>query len=220
MITEEYARISVPDFLRQHLRHLTLKEVGAIFMALHIACHHLNGLTRRSGGQAIEHAMLVAGKAISCGLSVETVVVAILHDILEDSKRNPSLPEIEEAFEDLGVTVITMLVALTETPKSTKAAYYDQIFEATKTDWEVIFIKLFDRLDGQEWPYDKEDSRDYINRARSYYRETLGPFAKLCAKCRPYIPEDRLEQFDNLVSQIMLLARKHLIKLDTLTVAS
>jgi len=220
MITEEYARISVPDFLRRHLRQLTLKEVGAIFMALHIACHHLNGLTRRSGGQAIEHAMLVANKTIDFGLSVSAIVVAILHDILEDSKLNPSLFEIEKAFEDCGSTVAAMLVALTEAPWSTKVDYYEQIFEATKTFWEVIFIKLFDRLDGQEWPYDKEDSRDYINRARSYYQETLREFAELCAKCRPYIPEDRLEQFDELVDKIMLLAQQHLAELDALLVAS
>lgn len=211
--------MSVSDMLGVHLNRRSLLDVGSIWQSCHIAHTQLKGQKRRSGGWAIEHSLLVGLQMLKNNFNACSVAASILHDVVEDSEY--TLEQIYKAFGFWrGRRIVFMVRALTKAKGATTKEYFRQIVEATRHCVDIIFIKLFDRLDGQEWPYDAEDSPDYINRARSYYEETLGEFAEMCAKCRKYIPRKLLGLFDQTVSKIMELAREHLAELDALLVAS
>lgn len=219
MITEEYARMSVSDMLEVHMNNMPLLDVGTIWQSCHITHTQLKGQKRRSGGWAFEHSLLVGLHTLKNNFKACSVGASILHDVVEDSEY--TLEQIRKAFGFWrGRRIAFMVHALTKTKGATTEEYFHQIVRATRRCVDIIFIKLFDRLDGQEWPYDTKDSSDYLNRARSYYEETLGEFAEMCTKCRKYIPRKLLGLFDETVNKIMELAREHLAELDTLLVAS
>ena len=78
----------------------------------------------------------------------ETIVAALLHDIIED-KKNISYTDINNVF---GTKIADIVEGVTKikgeyTQSLDKAATYSKLFEALVKDIRVILIKLADRLD-------------------------------------------------------------------------
>src|ERR1035437_9555600 len=103
---------------------------------------------RTSGAPCIDHPVAVARKVQDFGLDAESIIVALLHDVVEDTTY--SLAEIEESF---GAEVARMVDALTKVETIRykkddlhKAETYRKIILATAKDIRVVIIKLMDRL--------------------------------------------------------------------------
>ena len=103
---------------------------------------------RTSGVPYIVHPVAVARKVQDFGLDAESIIVALLHDVVEDTTY--SLAEIEESF---GAEVARMVDALTKVETIRykkddlhKAETYRKIILATAKDIRVVIIKLMDRL--------------------------------------------------------------------------
>lgn len=104
--------------------------------------------TRDGGAPYVTHPLAVALKVKEFGLDVPSIIVALLHDVAEDTKYS-----IEDISERYGNEVATMVDGLTKTdtvhyqPGDVvhKAETYRKIILATAKDLRVVIIKLLDR---------------------------------------------------------------------------
>lgn len=136
---------------------------------------------RRSGEPYIIHPISVAIIIAELELDIESVVAAILHDIVEDTET--TLEDIKEEFsEDIaliieGVTKLTNITyknASTVDKEEIQAENYRRMFLAMSNDIRVILIKLADRLHNMRTlKYQPED------RQKAIAKETLDIFAPL-----------------------------------------
>lgn len=112
------------------------------------------GQTRMSGEAYISHPLGVAMLLTKYKADEESLVVALLHDVIEDSYH--TVKELEESF---GHTVATMVESLTKLPRvhnmaghpltekfDSKIESIRRIFEIMEEDIRIIIIKLCDRL--------------------------------------------------------------------------
>jgi GTP pyrophosphokinase len=106
-----------------------------------------SGQTRNSGEPYMTHALAVAQNCAILGMDTETIVAALLHDVIEDTETSEA--EIEERF---GSTVLFLVKGVT---KLGKVKYRGQerhvesmrkFFVAMAEDVRVLIIKLADRL--------------------------------------------------------------------------
>lgn len=106
-----------------------------------------SGQTRNSGEPYMTHALAVAQNCAMLGMDTETIVAALLHDVIEDTETSEA--EIEEKF---GPTVLFLVKGVT---KLGKVKYRGQerhvesmrkFFVAMAEDVRVLIIKLADRL--------------------------------------------------------------------------
>ncbi len=128
---------------------------------------------RKTGEPYIVHPINVALILSGLGMDVETVVGAILHDVLEDT--NTSFEEIRELF---GESVASLVEGVTKIGKikykSDQVENYRKLILATAKDPRVIILKLADRLDNMRtlWVF-REEKRKRIA------KETLEIFVPL-----------------------------------------
>jgi len=112
-----------------------------------------SGQTRMSGEAYITHPLSVAMILTDYQADEDSLVAALLHDVVEDTKYG--IDEVEKMF---GKTVAKMVSALTKLPHSgahghsqyrqfdSKIESLRKIFEVMQEDVRVIVIKLCDRL--------------------------------------------------------------------------
>ena len=105
------------------------------------------GQTRNSGEPYMTHALAVAQNCVELGMDIETIVAALLHDVLEDTETTEE--EIENRF---GANILFLVKGVT---KLGKVKYRGQerhvesmrkFFVAMAEDVRVLIIKLADRL--------------------------------------------------------------------------
>jgi len=119
-----------------------LREAYAFGEAMH------DGQFRHSGEPYFTHPVAVAGILAEQQMDDATIVTALLHDTIEDTKA--SFAEVEKRFgreiAELvdGVTKLTNL-QLTST-QSKQAENFRKLFMATSRDLRVTLVKLADRL--------------------------------------------------------------------------
>lgn len=124
-------------------------DIDKIFSAYEIANEAHEGQTRSSGEAYISHPLAVAYILMELNMDTDTLVAAILHDVVEDS--GVSLKIIKKKFgNDVavmvdGVTKIGM-VPLDTTKEEEHAINIQKILLAMAQDARVILIKLADRL--------------------------------------------------------------------------
>ena len=115
--------------------------------------HHENQ-KRKSGQPFIIHPLRVASYICRAGLDAPTVVAALLHDIIEDTKmiRN----DIHKRYGPWYAEIVTGLTKIKkhDSQKSINAdnldATYQRMLKAMVQDVRALFIKLFDRLDNMK----------------------------------------------------------------------
>ena len=128
---------------------------------------------RKTGEPYIVHPLNVAKILAELGMDAETVVAALLHDVLEDTDATN-----EELKKEFGESVASLVEGVTKIGKikykSDQVENYRKLILATAKDPRVIILKLADRLDNMRtlWVF-REEKRKRIA------KETLEIFVPL-----------------------------------------
>ncbi len=123
-------------------------DIDKISAAYKVAFDAHNGQRRISGEAYITHPLSVAILLIGIGMDTETVVAALLHDVVEDT-----VITIESVHKAFGADVALLVDGVTKLGKIPFSSREQQQAEnvrkmllAMAQDVRVIIIKLFDRL--------------------------------------------------------------------------
>ncbi len=123
-------------------------NTDAVQKAYNFANEAHSGQERQEGKPYISHPIRVANIIVKMNLDTETVVAAILHDVLEDTSKTEN--EIKKEF---GAGILKLVQGLTKISKleyQGKIRYAENLKKmilALSDDIRVAFIKLADRLD-------------------------------------------------------------------------
>ena len=169
------------EVLQQELLDL-IKESGKnydlekIEKAMNVACAAHNGQRRHSGEEYICHPLHVACILVEMGMDSDSVIAALLHDVVEDTRIE--LSEIREQFGDEvamlvdGVTKITKMTFVTR--EEQQAENVRKMLLAMSQDVRVMIIKLADRLHNMRTSDGWEPQK-----RRDKARETMDIYAPL-----------------------------------------
>ncbi len=120
----------------------------AVRNAYELAKSAHSGQFRLSGEPYVSHSVAVAKIVADLGLDTSTVVAAILHDVIEDTKVTKQ--EIEEKFGSVIADLVDGVTKLDRLHFSSKeaqqAATVRKMLVSMAKDWRVLVIKLCDRL--------------------------------------------------------------------------
>lgn len=125
--------------------YLSVSEVERVLMACDYADIAHDGVTRKSGEPYILHPIAVSSVLSHMRLDAETLMAALLHDVIEDTEFNK-----DDISKNFGHTVAELVDGVTKLSHSSdkeynKAASFRKILQATLQDPRVIIIKLADR---------------------------------------------------------------------------
>ncbi len=125
--------------------YLSVREVDKVLAACDFADLAHTGITRKSGEPYILHPIAVSCILANMRLDAETLMAALLHDVIEDTQYTK-----EDIIEKFGLTVAELVDGVTKLSQSSdkeynKAASFRKILQATLQDPRVIIIKLADR---------------------------------------------------------------------------
>lgn len=144
--------------------------------AIALACEAHAGQHRYAGGDYVCHPLRVACILIELGMDNETIVAAILHDVVEDTAVE--LADIRREFGENIALLVDGVTKITQIPFSTKeeqqAENVRKMLLAMAKDIRVIIIKLADRLHNMRTNsgWDPQKRRDKA-------RETLDIYAPI-----------------------------------------
>lgn len=128
--------------------YLDSQSISDIFKATIFGANAHQGQKRKSGEDYIYHPMAVAKILGEMRMDAQTIIAAILHDVVEDT--DTSVKQLERKFgREIahlvnGVSKISHLEQASR--KHAEAASFGKMFIATADDIRVIIIKLADRL--------------------------------------------------------------------------
>ena len=125
--------------------YLLESEVFRVLEACDYADAAHDGVTRKSGEPYILHPIAVSCILAHMRLDPETLMAALLHDVIEDTEFNK-----DDISLKFGKTVAELVDGVTKLSQSSdkefnKAASFRKILQATLQDPRVIIIKLADR---------------------------------------------------------------------------
>ncbi|RKG31610.1 RelA/SpoT family protein [Acinetobacter tianfuensis] len=125
--------------------YLPESEVVRVLEACDYADTAHDGITRKSGEPYILHPIAVSCILAHMRLDAETLMAALLHDVIEDTDFSK-----EDISEKFSKTVAELVDGVTKLSQSSdkeynKAASFRKILQATLQDPRVIIIKLADR---------------------------------------------------------------------------
>jgi GTP diphosphokinase / guanosine-3',5'-bis(diphosphate) 3'-diphosphatase len=125
--------------------YLPERDVERVLVACDYADMAHDGITRKSGEPYILHPIAVSCILAHMRLDPETLMAALLHDVIEDTDFSK-----DDIHEKFGKTVAELVDGVTKLSHSSdkeynKAASFRKILQATLQDPRVIIIKLSDR---------------------------------------------------------------------------
>ena len=151
-------------------------DMAAIEKAYFFASKAHAGQTRKSGEPYIVHPISVADILVSLGMDTDSVVAALLHDVVEDTPV--TLEDIEKNFGSTIAGIIDGLTKLSKMGFKTKEEHQSEnvrrMLFATNKDIRVLIIKLADRLNNM-----RTLSAMYPQKQRDIARETMEIYAPL-----------------------------------------
>lgn len=148
MINLNKKTITYDDLKLEIEKYLTKEEVKEIEKAYKYAEEKHKGQFRKTGEEFIIHPLFVAYILTSIKADKETIIAALLHDVVEDTETSKS--DISNNFGDTvanlvdGVTKINSINISTDNEHLTE--YYKKIIVGMSEDVRVIIVKLADRL--------------------------------------------------------------------------
>lgn len=196
----EYRKVPVGDQETKEevvtkLKRMVMKsektyDLDAIDRAIGLACEAHAGQFRQSGEEYVCHPLEVACILVELGMDSETIVAAILHDVVEDTPVD--LEEIRKQFGPDVASLVDGVTKLNKIPFSTReeqqAENVRKMLLAMSQDIRVIIIKLADRLHNmrtsQGWPPQKQ---------RDKAKETMDIFAPLAHRLGISAVKEELE---------------------------
>lgn len=140
--------IKYEDLRKKLSTYLTDDELEDVDKAYKYAEERHKGQFRKTGEPYITHPLCVADILTSIKADRETIISALLHDVVEDT--DASKKDIKDVFGDNiarlvdGVTKINNINVSTDNEYLT--SYYKKIIVGMSEDVRVIIIKLADRL--------------------------------------------------------------------------
>lgn len=125
--------------------YLNESDVERVLAACDYADMAHDGIVRKSGEPYILHPIAVSCILAHMRLDPETLMAALLHDVIEDTDFNK-----DDITETFGFTVAELVDGVTKLSHSSdkeynKAASFRKILQATLQDPRVIIVKLADR---------------------------------------------------------------------------
>ncbi|MEB6679020.1 RelA/SpoT family protein [Acinetobacter lwoffii] len=125
--------------------YLSESDVERVLAACDYADIAHDGIVRKSGEPYILHPIAVSCILAHMRLDPETLMAALLHDVIEDTDFNK-----DDITETFGFTVAELVDGVTKLSHSSdkeynKAASFRKILQATLQDPRVIIVKLADR---------------------------------------------------------------------------
>ncbi|MFX3619727.1 MAG: bifunctional (p)ppGpp synthetase/guanosine-3',5'-bis(diphosphate) 3'-pyrophosphohydrolase [Acinetobacter radioresistens] len=125
--------------------YLSESDVERVLAACDYADMAHDGIVRKSGEPYILHPIAVSCILAHMRLDPETLMAALLHDVIEDTEFNK-----DDITETFGFTVAELVDGVTKLSHSSdkeynKAASFRKILQATLQDPRVIIVKLADR---------------------------------------------------------------------------
>lgn len=126
--------------------YLNAEQIQQIIAACDFANDAHNGVIRKSGEPYILHPIAVACILGNMHLDADSLMAALLHDVIEDTPISKS--EIANLFSAKVAELVDGVTKLTisKDKQDNKAASFRKILLATLHDPRVIIIKLADRL--------------------------------------------------------------------------
>ena len=128
--------------------YLKPQDVEHIRMAIEFSRAAHEGQVRQSGEPYITHPIAVARILTPLHLDVQSIIAALLHDVIEDTATTS-----EQIAENFGQPVATLVEGLSklekiqfETREDAQAENFRRMLLAMARDVRVILIKLADRL--------------------------------------------------------------------------
>ncbi len=148
------------------------------------------GQTRHSGEEYFSHPVAVAAILTQQQLDDATIVTALLHDTIEDTKS--TYAEIDKRFGNEiaelvdGVTKLTNLQL--NSTQTKQAENFRKLFMAMSKDLRVILVKLADRLHNM-----RTIKSMWVEKQSGKARETMDIFAPLAGRMGMQWMRDELE---------------------------
>lgn len=170
-------RANIPQIeplLRALKAHHPRADITMIERAYATAEIHHRGQTRKSGEPYITHPVAVATILAEMGMTVPTLVAALLHDTVEDTDYT-----VEELTSDFGESIAHLVDGVTKLDKirygeNAQSETLRKMIVAMSRDIRVLLIKLGDRLhNARTWKFVPVES------AQKKARETLEIYAPL-----------------------------------------
>ena len=166
----------VENLLKNLGRYMDAEALSGVEDAFSFGAQAHKGQTRQTGEAYISHPVAVAEILGEMRMDSRTIIAAILHDVLEDTKV--TVKELEARFgTDVahlvnGVSKVSQLEA--DSREHAEAASFRKMFMAMAQDIRVIIIKLCDRLHNMH----TLDALDQ-DRRRRIARQTLDIYAPI-----------------------------------------
>ena len=154
----------------------TTEQIAEVTQAYAFARDAHEGQTRSSGDPYITHPIAVARIALEMQLDHYSVMSALLHDVLEDTRATREV--LVNTFGDEVATIVDGLSKLNylefKSKEEAQAESFRKMLLAMVTDLRVILIKLADRLHNMR-------TIDALSRERQMRiaRETLEVYSRL-----------------------------------------
>ncbi len=183
-------RIQISDLLTSLEGRFTPEQLKEVYRAYLLAAEAHDGQTRKSGEAYIFHPLAVAYIVAGMNLDLQSIISAILHDVLEDTEVTRE--RLVEEFDEEIASIVDGLSKLTSlefrTPAEAQAANFQKMLLAMVDDIRVILIKLADRLHNMRTLGVMRPSKK-----RRIARETLDIFAPIANRLGIYSIKNELE---------------------------
>lgn len=149
------------------------------------------GQTRSSGEPYYTHPMEVAGLLANMKMDTATIVTAILHDTLEDTKA--TFDEVKAAFGEEVATLVNGVSKLSriegQTVEGKQAENFRKLVLAMSEDIRVLLVKLADRLHNMR----TLDHIQKIEKRQRIARETIEIYVPLAERIGLHNLKEELE---------------------------
>lgn len=139
---------SIDALTRSLADYLPPLQVNQIKRAYYYAEQAHEGQNRRSGEPYVTHPLAVAGILSNMRMDAQSLMAAMLHDVIEDTAINK--PDLSEQFGEVVAELVDGVSKLTRIEFQSKAEQQAENFQkmalAMAKDIRVILVKLADRL--------------------------------------------------------------------------
>lgn len=165
--------------LRRKLEYLEDEQVDQIHEAYLLALNAHRGQKRRTGEPYISHPVAVACILADMKLDYQTIMAALLHDVIEDTSVSKKV--IAEKFGDQVANLVDGVSKLTQiefvSRAEAQAENFRKMILAMARDIRIILVKLADRLHNM-----RTLGSLHSQKRRRIARETLEIFAPIAKR--------------------------------------
>lgn len=139
---------SIDGLIQKTSLYLSEEQVKKIVDAFEFARDAHQGQVRKSGGDYIWHPVAVAEILSEIQLDCESIIAALLHDVVEDT--DCTIEDLEDKFCESVAKIVDGVTKLGklefDNPQEAQAENFRKMIMAMARDIRVILIKLADRL--------------------------------------------------------------------------